>query len=642
MSSPPVATAGGGFAAALRLNLRSLCLWATVCTLWISARPWRGVRHDAVLYLAQVFNKLSPETYGSDLFFRYGSQDRYSAFSALVAPLVQTFGVSATEVVLLLVAQLLLLVGVARLMDQVGLARWRWAALLMLACSPHFYVNSDMGNIAFAEPFMTARTLAEPFAVWALVGLLQRRWTLAALAALGGVALHPLIVLPLLMVGWAWLCLGDRRWLWLALFVPVVGLLALAGVPPFDAAARRYDAVWWDIVVNRNPLAFATRWVAGDELAAAFDFGVLGVAWRMAVDKAQARFWLANLLAMLGLMVVSLLGAEVAHDVLLTQMQLWRVMWWVQLLVLAASPWLMFTLWRGDRMLKVAALAMAVSLLAIGANWTTGWVFMAAFALALVGHWRKIAISTTLLRLVAVAFGLGAVVITVVVFTSDIHVLAQGTDGIPDISWLRVLLSVQATVLLAGAALIWLQKRLPLAAAGSVSVVLLVAAFAGWDQRSDWTVYLETTHATPNPFNAVMAPGSDVFWMDDLKAPWMGLRRPSYFSIEQAAGLLFNRDTAVEYERRAIAFGPLNAQRELCSFIAGLNGPDTPPDPKCYPTPETAQLICKLQGGPRYLVFRSALDRGVVSHWRFDAPRQPAQSTDYYLHDCNKMIEADR
>ncbi len=613
-------------------------MWLAICALWLGARPYLGVRHDAVLYLGQVLNRLSPATYGSDLFFRYGSQDRFSMFSALVAPLVHAFGVTPAEITLLLTAQLMLLLGVARLMEQVGLVRWRWAGLLMLACSPHFYVNSDLGSIAFAEPFLTARALAEPFAVWALVGLLQRRAVLTVLATLGGIAVHPLIILPVLVVGWTWLCMGNRRWLWLALIVPVVAALALAGLAPFDAVAHRYDPLWWSIVSDRNPLVLVTRWVAGDQLAVVFDFLVLGLAWRMAVDATQARFWLANLVAAGGLVALSLLGADVTHDVLLTQLQLWRVIWWIHLLVLALSPWLLATLWRSSSMLKVAALSMAVSLLAIGANWTTGWVFMLAFVLSLVGHWRKLAVSTSLLRLIGAAFAIAALTITAVVFSSDLHALSDGSDALPDVFWPRILLSVQAAALLAGAPGLWLLQRLPRSAAVVVSAVLLGAAFYGWDQRSAWSRYLESPHASPHPFETVMAPGSEVYWIDDLKAAWLGLHTASYMSTEQSAGLLFNRATAVEYQRRSMAFGPLGAQRELCSFMAALNGPDTPPDPKCYPTPQVVQLICDLPGGPRYLVFRTPLDVGVVAHWRFETSR-PGHGADYYLHDCSKMIE---
>jgi hypothetical protein len=638
-SRPEASDRRTGFLADARSRLLSVCLWASICALWICARPYRGVRHDAILYLGLVFNRLWPSTYGSDLFFHYGSQDRFSVFSILISPLVRAFGVTATEVTVLFLAQLVLLVGLARLLDQIGLRAWRWPALLVLACSPHIY--GGLGDIGFAEPFLTARTLAEPLAVWAMLWLLQRRWIPAGIAALAGMAMHPIIVLPVLVVGWIDLGLQDRRWLWIALVVPVVVVLALAGVAPFDAALRRYDTAWWDVVHARNALVFVTQWVAADHQSTALDFLVLGVAWRLAPEPEQARLWLSTLLAAAGLMAFTILGADIAHGVLVTQMQQWRVMWWAHMMVLLATPWLVTTLWRSDRALKVAALAMAVSLLSIGANWSTGCVFVLAFALALAAHWRRVRISPSMFRIIAATFVLAATTISVVVFTSDLKALAEGTDRIADVAWYRVLFTIPATALLAGGGLLWLQKRLPLAAAAGIAVALLAFAGGGWDQRSEWSTYLEAEHPAPHPFRSVIADGSEVYWIDDVKAVWFGLRTHSFMSEYQAGGVLFNRDTAIEYQRRANAFGPLGAQKELCGIMATLNGPNAPIEPKCFPSPSAVQLICSLPDGPRYLVFKTALDRGVVAHWRFEAARA-SERVDYYLHDCNKIVEGRR
>jgi hypothetical protein len=49
-----------------------------------------------------------------------------------------------------------------------------------------------------------------------------------------------------------------------------------------------------------------------------------------------------------------------------------------------------------------------------------------------------------------------------------------------------------------------------------------------------------------------------------------------------------------------------------------------------------AEAICRAQQGPRYLVFRAPLERGVVAHWRFEAVN-PHERADYYLHDCTQM-----
>src|SRR6266446_6198378 len=53
------------------------------------AHPYAGITHDSRLYSVQVLNRVEEGTYAEDLFFRYGSQDEYSLFSRLAAPLVR-------------------------------------------------------------------------------------------------------------------------------------------------------------------------------------------------------------------------------------------------------------------------------------------------------------------------------------------------------------------------------------------------------------------------------------------------------------------------------------------------------------------------------------------------------------------------
>src|SRR6266849_4127255 len=66
------------------------------------ARPYSGITHDTRLYSVQVLNHVEGGAYADDLFFRYGSQDEYSLFSRLAAPLVSALGVQTAFFVLYL------------------------------------------------------------------------------------------------------------------------------------------------------------------------------------------------------------------------------------------------------------------------------------------------------------------------------------------------------------------------------------------------------------------------------------------------------------------------------------------------------------------------------------------------------------
>ena len=51
---------------------------------WLIARPYRGVRHDALLYLGQALRRLMPDRFANDLFLQVASQEKYSFFSPLM------------------------------------------------------------------------------------------------------------------------------------------------------------------------------------------------------------------------------------------------------------------------------------------------------------------------------------------------------------------------------------------------------------------------------------------------------------------------------------------------------------------------------------------------------------------------------
>ncbi|MFX8051540.1 hypothetical protein ABTK77_19605, partial [Acinetobacter baumannii] len=69
----------------------------------------------------------------------------------------------------------------------------RWAGVLCTALMQHFY--GGLVLLAFGENFLTARTLAEPLCLWALVAMVANRPAWAASALLGAAALHPLATL---------------------------------------------------------------------------------------------------------------------------------------------------------------------------------------------------------------------------------------------------------------------------------------------------------------------------------------------------------------------------------------------------------------------------------------------------------------
>src|SRR5436190_20004336 len=71
---------------------RPLVLLAVLLAANALSRPYGNIEHDTRLYSVQVLNQVEAGIYNDDLFFRYGSQDRFSIFSKLMAPLVKVLG----------------------------------------------------------------------------------------------------------------------------------------------------------------------------------------------------------------------------------------------------------------------------------------------------------------------------------------------------------------------------------------------------------------------------------------------------------------------------------------------------------------------------------------------------------------------
>ena len=78
-----------------RLAARPVTLACVLLAANAVAQPYTGLNHDARLYAAQVTERVHPDSFTNDLYLRYGSQDRYSVFTRVVAPLVAMIGLPA-------------------------------------------------------------------------------------------------------------------------------------------------------------------------------------------------------------------------------------------------------------------------------------------------------------------------------------------------------------------------------------------------------------------------------------------------------------------------------------------------------------------------------------------------------------------
>ncbi len=608
-------------------------LW--VLALYFLCRPYRGVRHDAMLYFGQAQLHLTPHWLHDDLFFLSNSQDNYSVFSALFAPVLHAFGLSAAEIVTLLGLHALFLVAVWTLTAGMA-ANVRWISLVIALVLPHFYATDH--RFSYAEPFLTARTLAEPFALFAIAAALRGRkaWTLLALvaASLG----HPLIALPAWLVVWRLWGDQDERWNWGVLAIlPLVGLAAL-GVGPFAGLLHRYDLDWWLIVQRASPFIFTSKW----DLAACQQLGFdLGLLWLCGRDLTTplGRLARASTAVAICCLIVSMLGVDLAHNVLITQLQLWRATWIAHLVAMLSMGPLLMQLWNRNDKGRLAVFLLLLAAIAIGSTVRTGWILAAAALIFVPLAEGPVVIGRGVVRVGIVACVvamLGISGVQAVSYHEQIQMGAASGFIVGRDSAIPV--ALPALVLPLALAGLWPLVRpstRSIVVGAATGVAVLVVGLWQWDQRSDWARYVERHQGQPHPFQALIPVRAQVYWPDDLLASWALLGRSSFYTEAQAAAAPFSRETSMAAIDRLKAVTPLIVQSTVCHSLVEMGMTDTKAS-DCKPSDVAVIDVCHLTAhGPDFIVLDSPLKAPPVARWRYQPP-DASPATEYLLYDCNK------
>jgi hypothetical protein len=399
------------------------------------------------------------------------------------------------------------------------------------------------------------------------------------------------------------------------------------------------------VVRDLNAQVFASTYTRLDWSPLAFDAVVLGLLLRLRRMPVEVeRIMLATLIAVVALTAVWVIGADVFHNVLLTQLQVWRVYWLMHLLaVMALSP-ILADYWRRGLKGRWCAAALALAGIAVMSNWNTGWVCLlwAAAALA-VDHWR-LQVSERISRFAVGASVLAMVAITVKVAWFTLQALAASPDLARGTGPLLVVLGLPLVIGLLVRGLIKLlsgngpSRRAATIAAATAAVGGVTFGALVWDQRSDWQRRLEDSlQAGPPVFDAQLPPTAAVYWDFDVITPWLLARRGSFFSTDQAPGLVFDRETALEYLRRSESMQDVSIQRSICLQIRALTMPGSTSEPACAPSVPIVSGICHATVHPDYLVFRGPMTVPPIAEWHDVTSTDPARQKSFYLYACTQF-----
>lgn len=329
-----------GFA---RLAESPWALFLILCTVNTIARPYGGITHDTRLYSGQVLNRVESGSYADDLFFRYGSQDDYSLFSRLAAPLVGWLGLPTAFFLIYIASKSLLIWGMMRIV--LTLIPNRTAAVVALVYSMAVGIHYGGHHILnVQETFVTPRMPACALVLIGLDLLLRGRPVWSLLTIMLAIALHPLMAFGGLLV-WAgfllWQCFGGK-----AFAGVVAGACALAAIvltnPPLALRCfGNMDDAWRESILQTSDFNFPSEWTREDWTYLAFQVLLLGLAifkFR-SVDAVKTRFLIVLMLVTLAATVGAILAGNLPYALFL-QGQPYRALWILAVVHIGLAFWL--------------------------------------------------------------------------------------------------------------------------------------------------------------------------------------------------------------------------------------------------------------------------------------------------------------
>ena len=606
-------------------------VWCTlVAAALVAAHPYPGIVHDGILYFAQALARIYPEIYGSDLFFKWGSQDQYSVFSVLYSALLVRLGVNGANILLVVLGQLLFLGASFLLIRRLLQPGLRGFAMLMVVCSNGVYGGYFIFRMA--EPFVTPRSFVEASTLLGIALLASDRRVVAFVVLVAGALLHPLVALVGFFYAWIYLVMQDRRWAW-ALLLAVPALAAgLAGVQPAAQLFTRFDPEWLASLVEQNQHIFLTEWTFYDWSLVACDLALVGIAFTLAAGFARRALGAALVFAAASL-ALSLVGADLLHNVLLTNLQLWRGMWLVHWMSAAALPFIAWRMWREGTVGQLTAGLAVFVFLFRGLPSGLG----AALLLVLVFAGReRFALRPSLARAVLVGLA-GASLVNWVMALSRERDASLLSAVSPIQEYVVHALSKPLVLVVLGAGIgFWLLREPRRWQKAVVALVLAGLTPLLWDQRSPFKRYVESAPLGTHPFSEVVAPHHEVFWYGDVVAPWVLMQRRSYMSAAQKAGQMFNRNTAMDVRARRAALEIVEVQSEICGLVNALNKRND----SCDPDLEAVATACReSKGGLDYVVLPNRIGSEWVASWT-PPVEIPYRKPHFYLYDCKKLVRS--
>jgi len=533
------------------------CFLAAVAT-WLLLRGYHGLLGDAQLYAFQALARIHPPL-AHDLYLQNTSQDQFTIFSPVYAWFIELLGVEPAARSLTLFFTVWFLAAAWAAARTLTNRDCAWLAVICLVIVDGSYGGS--GVFRLAEQFLTARLPAEALVATSFACLLRGSKVLATVTAAAALVIHPLIALPGLLLVICIVVPIKASLLGAAATAIATLLLAFcaAHVSWMTKLFPIMDPTWLSIVQERSQFLFLRLWSFRDWEINSRPFFYLAFIALATQDNRVRRICLAaGIVGTTGL-TVALIGDAAGPVAILVQGQAWRWVWIAVFVGTLLLPATVLQVWPDKKCGSLCAALLLLGLTLPSANGTACvslslilWLIRPHFSIRSVQVLRWIFFSLVL-----------AVAAWVAIRAWAIAWPASREPGAMPAVHLRDFFSLKIPAVL-GASIIWwgLRKctgvRKPaLLCLGllALSIFILPAAFQqsrSLASAADIHEFLAWASAIPPTSTVLVAPARDVGTF-----VWFTLQRPNYLAVDQSAGVVFSRATALEVQRRSEVLLPV-------------------------------------------------------------------------------------
>lgn len=527
-----------------RLALAAMILGAM--TTWLLRHPYAGIAHDSTLYTLFALNKLHPGL-ASDIFLRFGSQDRYTLFTPLYAATIGAFGLEHAASLLTLIFQVGLLLSAWLLGRRFMPPLAATLGVALLLAVPGEYGSSDMFHLM--EGFLTPRLPAEALVVCGLVAGLGQRYWIAAFCVAAAMSLHPIIG----CAGAAMLILtfaAPQRPKLVAAASAVALVAAVATVLAVTPLGRLQGAWMFTVRVTSNYL-FVGDWHGSDWSRISLPLAILAIGVLNGTAPLLRRVCAAGLVMAASGLLITLIFCDLLHVAIFISAQAWRWLWLSNLMAFVLAPAIAEDCWRRGDSGRIAVLVLVSAWIFRGTAPSLYFVPLAIACAAVPDRWTTHRNWRLIFLGACVLLGLAAVLD----LTDRLFYLPASDPSVPQLPQrVRAACSdgVIPAALLIGAWLV-LRRCESMARVAAIAAVaaltcgaLLPLAWGEWTY-SHYTPELASRFAS---WRATIPAGAEVLWPDTPIGSWYLLERPNYWSPHQAAGAIFSQEKALLVQHR--------------------------------------------------------------------------------------------